>query len=109
MQVHDELVPQGTGTLAQEADVQPAGQERQAPDGEQLEGARILRPAAGGIVAARDENDGPVPRRGEHLVAVDAAIELARLAYFVAEGAIVVYAMDRHVAGIVVGGEQIFA
>ncbi len=74
-----------------------------------LERAGILGAAGRGVVAARDEESGPVARRREHLVAVDAGIDLARLAHLITERAVTLDAMDGDIAGVVVGGEEIFA
>src|ERR1700716_4419013 len=74
-----------------------------------LERAGVLGLAGGGIVAARHQDRGLVPRRGENLVGVYAGIWLAWLAHHVAERAVALDAMHRDVARIVVGGEQVFA
>ena len=76
---------------------------------EQLERAGILGLAAGGVIAARDQDRRPVSRRRADLMPVNAGIELARLAHRLANGAITVDTMDGDIARVVVGGEQIFA
>src|SRR5262249_59336807 len=83
--------------------------QRAALETEELERAGILGLAAGGIVAARDQDCGLVPRRHADLMAVDAGIERARLAHRLADGAVAVDAMHGNIARVVVGGEQIFA
>ena len=83
--------------------------QRAALEAEKLERAGILRLAAGGVVAARDQDRGLVSRRRADLMPVDAGIELVRLAYRFADGAVAVDAMDGDVARVVVSGEQIFA
>ena len=83
--------------------------QRAALEAEKLERAGILRLATGGVVAARDQDRGLVSRRRADLMPVDAGIELVRLAYRFADGAVAVDAMDGDVARVVVSGEQIFA
>src|SRR5262249_15839943 len=69
----------------------------------------ILGLAAGGVVAARDQDCGLVSRRHADLMAVDAGIELAGLAHRLADGAVAVDAMHGDIARGVVGGGQNFA
>src|SRR5215813_9937821 len=83
--------------------------QRAALEFEELERAGILGFAAGGVVAARDQDRSLVSRCRADLMPVDAGIKLARLAHRLADGAVAVDAMHGDVARVVVGGEQIFA
>src|SRR5262249_49983355 len=89
-------------------DRRQAGQHA-ALEAEDLDGARILGLAARSIVAARHEDRRLIAWSGEHLMPIDAAIDLSRLAYEVADRAVALDRMHRDVARIVVGDEQIVA
>src|SRR5438034_2528961 len=83
--------------------------QRTAFESEELERAGILRLATSRVVAARNQDRGLVSGRRADLMPIDAGIELVRLAYRFADGAVAVDAMDGDVARVVVGGKQIFA
>src|SRR6516165_5640395 len=74
--------------------------QRAALESEELERARILGFAAGGVVAARDQDRGLVSRRRADLMPVDAGIELAGLAHRLTDGAVAVDAMHGDVARV---------
>src|SRR6516225_2940882 len=83
--------------------------QRAALEFEELEHAGILRLAAHGVVAARDQDRGLVSWRRADLMPVDAGIALVRLAYRFANGAGAVDAMDGDVSRGVVGSAHIVA
>src|SRR5262245_17928782 len=74
-----------------------------------LERAGILGLAAGGVVAARDQDRGAVSRCGKDLVRVDAGVGLARLRDLIADRAVPADAVHRDIARRIVGGQEIFA
>src|SRR5258707_12689478 len=71
-------------------------------EAEYLQRARILRPAAGRIVAAGHQNGGIVRGRGANLVRENAAIEDRGLLHFLPDGPIRVDPMHRGPARLVV-------
>jgi hypothetical protein len=76
---------------------------------EHFDGAGVFRLPAGGVVAARHQERGPVRWRGADLVGVDAGVRLCRLVHQIAERAVLVDVMHRDIARVVIGDERVFA
>jgi hypothetical protein len=74
---------------------------------ENLEGARLFRPPAGGIVAAGYEDRHSVVRADAHLMAIDADVDLPRLSYLGTRGGIGIDAVGAYPAWIAEGDEQV--
>jgi hypothetical protein len=72
---------------------------------EQFQRARVLGPAARGVIAARDENGKPVVGRAAYLVRENAEVEIARLLDFLANAAVAVDPVHGQRAGVVVCGQ----
>src|SRR5258708_10168189 len=78
-------------------------------EAEYLQRARILRPAAGRIVAAGHQNGGIFRGRGANLVRENAAIDDRGLLNFLADGPYPIYPMYRAPAPIIITPQAVCA